>query len=75
LRGVPLQAYIVGQEGDLGDAAGAWAETYGIEAQGAVLVRPDGYVAWRNRSGSPEEASFGAILHQVFGTGGVSAAR
>ena len=26
----------------------AWAKIYGIEVDGAVLVRPDGYVAWRS---------------------------
>ncbi len=30
--------------------------TYGIEGSGAVLVRPDGYVAWRQRQYSPNSA-------------------
>lgn len=30
--------------------------TYGIEASGAVLVRPDGYVAWRQKHHSPNAA-------------------
>jgi hypothetical protein len=25
-----------------------WRELYGIEADGAVLVRPDGHVGWRS---------------------------
>jgi 2-polyprenyl-6-methoxyphenol hydroxylase-like FAD-dependent oxidoreductase len=29
-----------------------FAEAYGLEADGAVLVRPDGVVAWRARSGA-----------------------
>ena len=27
-----------------------WCALYGIEDDGAVLVRPDGHVAWRSRS-------------------------
>jgi 2-polyprenyl-6-methoxyphenol hydroxylase-like FAD-dependent oxidoreductase len=46
--GVPLDAYRIGL--DFGDASGAVAEAYGIDAEGAVLVRPDGFVAWRARS-------------------------
>jgi 2-polyprenyl-6-methoxyphenol hydroxylase-like FAD-dependent oxidoreductase len=29
--------------------ARAWPERFGVEADGAVLVRPDGFVAWRSR--------------------------
>ncbi|TKK84018.1 2-polyprenyl-6-methoxyphenol hydroxylase [Herbidospora galbida] len=28
-----------------------WAEAYGVGPEGAVLVRPDGHVGWRTRSG------------------------
>ncbi len=43
------------------DAPG-WAESYGVQSGGAVLVRPDGHVAWRraqpyaDRSGAEVEA-------------------
>ncbi|WP_213957979.1 MULTISPECIES: FAD-dependent monooxygenase [unclassified Variovorax] len=29
-----------------------WLQAYGIDADGAVLVRPDGHVAWRSRGGA-----------------------
>ncbi len=45
--GIPVQTFRVGSEGDLVDLNHAWAATYGVEEDGAVLVRPDGYVAWR----------------------------
>jgi 2-polyprenyl-6-methoxyphenol hydroxylase-like FAD-dependent oxidoreductase len=32
-----------------------FAETYGLEAGGAVLVRPDGVVAWRSRAGASRD--------------------
>jgi putative polyketide hydroxylase len=50
----PLLAFTIGADGDLGDPDGNWHEVYEVEADGAVLVRPDGYVAWRSRSGAPQ---------------------
>jgi 2-polyprenyl-6-methoxyphenol hydroxylase-like FAD-dependent oxidoreductase len=37
--GVPMSAYVITDP--------AWAAWYGLGPDGAVLVRPDGYVAWR----------------------------
>ena len=37
--GIPLSAHVI--------ADSAWAAQYGVGPDGAVLVRPDGYVAWR----------------------------
>ncbi|MER5380882.1 FAD-dependent monooxygenase [Streptomyces sp. NPDC002688] len=48
---VPLDSHRVGTgpEADLVPAGDAdWAETHGVTADGAVLVRPDGFVAWRS---------------------------
>ena len=36
-----------GTRGDYRDVAGAWAKLRQVGAGGAVLVRPDGHVAWR----------------------------
>jgi putative polyketide hydroxylase len=46
--GVPLTVYRVGA--DLLDVHGYWAERYGVTDAGAVLLRPDGYIAWRART-------------------------
>ncbi|MFZ3475593.1 FAD-dependent oxidoreductase [Streptomyces sp. 4.24] len=43
--GVPLAVYGMGSE--LTDIDDRWPELYGVTAHGAVLVRPDGVVAWR----------------------------
>ncbi len=48
--GVRLDAYKIGAAG-LADLGG-FAAAYGVEAGGAVLVRPDGHVAWR-KPGAP----------------------
>ena len=49
--GMPLDVHTVG--GDLapeGLDPEAWCASYGVESDGAVLVRPDGHVAWRRRA-------------------------
>lgn len=46
---VELQVYRIAPDGDLRDAAKLWPEKAGIKADGALLVRPDGFVAWRSR--------------------------
>lgn len=46
--GLPVDAYCVGGD-EVGDPEGLFAGAYGIDAEGAVLVRPDGFVMWRSR--------------------------
>jgi putative polyketide hydroxylase len=59
---VPIDAYVVGSA-DLQDAAGAFATAYGLGDAGAVLVRPDGFVAWRAKTliGDPQDALIRAL--------------
>jgi putative polyketide hydroxylase len=45
-NGISIDAYRVG--GDIEDPAGRFAAAHGIGPDGAVLVRPDGFVAWRS---------------------------
>jgi putative polyketide hydroxylase len=47
----PLMAFTVGKDGEVVDPDGNWHEAYGVDTDGAVLVRPDGHVAWRSRTG------------------------
>ncbi|MFD9219429.1 FAD-dependent oxidoreductase [Streptomyces sp. NPDC060064] len=51
LLSVRLDAYAIGAgpDADLTPGNGAdWAETHGTTADGALIVRPDGFVAWRS---------------------------
>ncbi|MCX4744154.1 FAD-dependent monooxygenase [Kitasatospora sp. NBC_01287] len=68
--GVPLACYRVaeGPAGDLAPEDGAdWSGLHGVAADGAVLVRPDGFVAWQARTAGPEpERTLAEVLRQVF---------
>jgi 2-polyprenyl-6-methoxyphenol hydroxylase-like FAD-dependent oxidoreductase len=44
--GLAIDAYRVGRD-DLSDPDRRFAEAYGLSPTGAVVVRPDGFVAWR----------------------------
>jgi putative polyketide hydroxylase len=46
--GVPLRCAVVGPAGDLVPEGADWAAAYGVSPGGAVLVRPDAFVAWRS---------------------------
>jgi putative polyketide hydroxylase len=51
--GVPLACHPVGEGGTVRAEADAdWLAAYGIGPDGAVLVRPDGFVAWRSVDGA-----------------------
>ncbi|MGR3932799.1 FAD-dependent oxidoreductase [Streptomyces sp. BRA346] len=71
--GVPLDCYRVGTEPDheLAPEPGAdWAELHGTAPDGAVLVRPDGFVAWRaERSASDPYALLTEVLREVLSLG------
>jgi 2-polyprenyl-6-methoxyphenol hydroxylase-like FAD-dependent oxidoreductase len=49
---VPLDALCVGT--DLRDPEGMFPAAFGVSSTGAVLVRPDGFVAWRSPGGSTD---------------------
>jgi hypothetical protein len=62
-----LSVHRVGEDGDLQDTEGRFADAYGIGADGAVLLRPDGFVAWRSRDlpNDPAGALNGALSQML----------
>ena len=46
----PISAHVVGA--DLDSADGIFCERFGLGSDGAVLVRPDGHIAWRREAGA-----------------------
>ncbi len=65
-RGIVLDSYRIGETGDLKDPEQSWYNSYGVTPTGAVLVRPDGFVAWRSVS-SPQlpEQTFVVALDAI----------
>ena len=63
--GVQIDAYRVGSAGleDLGDFCGA----YEITTQGAVLIRPDGHIAWRNPHSPSDAQALSEVARGVTG--------
>ena len=49
--GPAIRIVAVGPDGDYPGADASFTTLYGITDTGAVLVRPDGYVAWRSAAG------------------------
>ncbi|MFN7943827.1 MAG: FAD-dependent monooxygenase [Blastocatellia bacterium] len=56
-----LQSYQIGS--DLQDIENRWSSAYGVDADGAILVRPDGFIAWRSHNAVEKP---GAVLREVF---------
>jgi 2-polyprenyl-6-methoxyphenol hydroxylase-like FAD-dependent oxidoreductase len=57
--GLPIDIYSIGQDQLYSDDAGSFLASYEISSSGAVLVRPDGFIAWRAQSDrvGPDEKS------------------
>jgi hypothetical protein len=69
---VPLGVVTIGGP-ELADVSGQWLSRYGIEADGAVLVRPDGHIAWRSTSAAADAtATLEQVVSRVAGWDGAS---
>jgi 2,4-dichlorophenol 6-monooxygenase len=68
-HGLPLDAVRIGHvEGEYRDPRCAWLRRREIGPRGALLVRPDRFVAWRSLDAAPDPAAaLGAALAQVLG--------
>ena len=55
IEGLELEAHVVGRDG-LSDRDGQFASAHGLTSSGAILVRPDGFVAWRAASMADDPA-------------------
>lgn len=61
---VRIDAYRIGSAG-LQDDAGEFARVYGLDPDGAVLVRPDGYVAWRSARAPARDSELADALRRI----------
>ena len=77
--GLPLDAVRIGHlDGDLYDPRCAWQRHRQIASDGAVLVRPDRFIAWRHQAGANDpRAALADALSQILarpaGVGGLAA--
>jgi 2-polyprenyl-6-methoxyphenol hydroxylase-like FAD-dependent oxidoreductase len=68
LPGLELDSYVAGGA-QLRDPDGRFGDAYGLSANGAALVRPDGFVAWRMRElANDPAAALSQALRQVLMT-------
>jgi 2-polyprenyl-6-methoxyphenol hydroxylase-like FAD-dependent oxidoreductase len=65
-RGLPLTCHVVGPGDDVREPEGRWPAAYGIGTRGAVLVRPDGFVASRwPDDGNDAESTLNEALERL----------
>jgi putative polyketide hydroxylase len=62
---VPIRVCCIGPESDIRDSDGQWAQLTGLSADDALLVRPDGFVAWRSDASTENRLS--EVLCQILG--------
>ena len=63
--GIELAAYRIGPDADLLALDAAWEAQLGISPEGAMLIRPDSFVAWRSSTlpNNPTDALEQAMIH------------
>jgi hypothetical protein len=67
-RQLPLSTCRIAADGDLIEVDGSFQERFGLDAAGAVLVRPDGYIAWRSQPGdTPSHDSMSEVFGRLAG--------
>ena len=66
-QGLPLDAVRIGHAaGDYRDPRCAWLARRDVGPRGAVLVRPDRFVAWRSHGESPDpNGVLETVFHQI----------
>jgi hypothetical protein len=69
--GIRIDAWQVGGDGQLEDVDGRFLDAYGLGPAGAVLVRPDSFVAWRPAdSVQPDAQTLSRVLSSVLARAG-----
>ena len=63
--GLTLDALRVGE--DIHDPEGRFTQAFGISQDGATLIRPDGFVAWRSQTGSTAAADLAVAMRSSLG--------
>jgi hypothetical protein len=64
---IPVEVHRLGGDG-LTDAGDETATAYGLSPDGAVIVRPDGFVGWRAQSAPGDLQSYANEIERAFET-------
>jgi 2,4-dichlorophenol 6-monooxygenase len=51
---LPITVHVIGEHGGLYDPYRDWANRSEIDTTGAILIRPDGHIAWRCPTATPD---------------------
>jgi 2-polyprenyl-6-methoxyphenol hydroxylase-like FAD-dependent oxidoreductase len=71
--GLVLETCSIGDTGDLLDPDGRFLAAYGVGTNGAVLVRPDGFIAWRAECAQKDAGQvLESVLMQLLGRSAIS---
>jgi putative polyketide hydroxylase len=63
---VPLAAYRIDPGAELKDPLNEWTNRLGVSTGGAILIRPDGFVAWRAIDATTlSAASLESVLNRI----------
>ncbi|HTI14164.1 MAG TPA: FAD-dependent monooxygenase [Dictyobacter sp.] len=63
--GLAVDMYRIGQDQPYSDDDGSFLASYGISDSGAVLVRPDGFIAWRAPNAADQAVESDKIFIQL----------
>jgi putative polyketide hydroxylase len=63
--GIKLAVYRIGPGGELRDPEKDWTRRVGVPLDGAILLRPDGFVAWRSHHGASAPGPLEKALRQI----------
>jgi putative polyketide hydroxylase len=65
----PLTVQTIGTHGDSADLEGRWPTVTGLACDGALLVRPDGFVGWRTEHLPDDPArELDRVMQRILGT-------
>ncbi|MGA0608358.1 FAD-dependent monooxygenase [Phenylobacterium sp. VNQ135] len=66
--GMSISSEQIGGASPLQDPQGSWRELCGHRPSGALLLRPDGHVAWRSQGADPApRKTLADVMHQLLG--------
>jgi 2,4-dichlorophenol 6-monooxygenase len=63
LLGVPIDTCVIGTTHAYHDPLGEWERVRQVDDDGCILVRPDGHVAWRSRTGRDTHRLIEVVRH------------